>query len=781
MSETPASAAPGAFCFATKATTLERLAPHVTRARLCDQICVAIDRWKRDREAVTGEILRRFGSAELAVRSSAAGEDGWDMSHAGAHLSLVDVAPGKEILCAAIDDVFMSYRSPSSDDQVLVQPMVRDVVISGVVLTRDLDTGSPYYVINYDDFSGRTDTVTGGADSKTIFVHRSRSDALRSPRFSNLIQAAIELEKITGSHELDIEFCITAEDTVYLLQVRPLAARQRWQAIADSDIDAALDHIRDSISRRLVPAPGLAGATTVLAEMSDWNPAEMIGNTPRPLALSLYKRLITERVWAEGRGAMAYRMVEAPLLIDYFGRPYIDVRLSLNSFLPSDLDPAFAHRLVDHQLAMLVARPELHDKIEFEIAMTCYDFAFRHRLDDLRDAGFGADELSEFAQSVGRLTRDALIGGREAIDGLLAQTEFLETAETEKATGTQLDQARRMLASCMQFGTLPFATLARHGFIAVSFLRSLVERGVFGQDDSDRLIRGIRTVATDLVTDMRKAASGENSRAEFLAKYGHLRPGTYDVTSWRYDERPDLYLSSTGRDPVEETAPMNLSAVQRRDMAVLLEETGYAITPDALLDYMQAAIKAREQAKFAFTRSISDALCLLVEWAAGQGLSREDISFATIDELLAAPDPGRLAETIARAREAYTLTRAIRLPHIIREPADIDVVRVPMGQPTFITGRSVTAPARRLIMPATPDIDGHIILIESADPGFDWIFSHGIAGLITKYGGANSHMAIRSAEFGLPAAIGCGEQLFETLTGAAVIELNCATRKVTGH
>ena len=58
--------------------------------------------------------------------------------------------------------------------------------------------------------------------------------------------------------------------------------------------------------------------------MPDWNPAEMIGNAPRPLALSLYKHLITNRVWAEARAVMGYRRVEAPLLVDFHGRPYID-------------------------------------------------------------------------------------------------------------------------------------------------------------------------------------------------------------------------------------------------------------------------------------------------------------------------------------------------------------------------------------------------------------------------------------------------------------------------
>jgi phosphohistidine swiveling domain-containing protein len=109
------------------------------------------------------------------------------------------------------------------------------------------------------------------------------------------------------------------------------------------------------------------------------------------------------------------------------------------------------------------------------------------------------------------------------------------------------------------------------------------------------------------------------------------------------------------------------------------------------------------------------------------------------------------------------------------------VVRLPLGHPTFITSKTVTAKPILLSAAEVLDIDGRIVLIESADPGFDWIFSHSIAGLITKYGGANSHMAIRCAEFGLPAAIGCGERLFKSMTGAAVIELNAAARKLSPH
>ena len=50
--------------------------------------------------------------------------------------------------------------------------MVSNSKISGVITSRTLNKGSPYRVINFDDQSKLTDTVTSGssAETKTIFV-----------------------------------------------------------------------------------------------------------------------------------------------------------------------------------------------------------------------------------------------------------------------------------------------------------------------------------------------------------------------------------------------------------------------------------------------------------------------------------------------------------------------------------------------------------------------------------------------------------------------------------
>ena len=76
------------------------------------------------------------------------------------------------------------------------------------------------------------------------------------------------------------------------------------------------------------------------------------------------------------------------------------------------------------------------------------------------------------------------------------------------------------------------------------------------------------------------------------------------------------------------------------------------------------------------------------------------------------------------------------------------------------------------------DLKGKIIVIESADPGFDWIFSKGILGFITCHGGLGSHMAIRANEFDMPALIGCGTKIFSKLIHDKFIELDCNNKNI---
>jgi phosphohistidine swiveling domain-containing protein len=155
--------------------------------------------------------------------------------------------------------------------------------------------------------------------------------------------------------------------------------------------------------------------------------------------------------------------------------------------------------------------------------------------------------------------------------------------------------------------------------------------------------------------------------------------------------------------------------------------------------------------------------------------------FHTLRGGMAPPDMGEwLSRRAAEGGERYNLVQGIELPPLITCARELRSFVLPESQPNFIGSGAITGPCVVLgeQADANPALVGRIVLIPQADPGFDWLFGHEIGGLITAYGGANSHMAIRAAEFGLPAAIGVGESLFESLSRARTVHLDCRQRRI---
>ena len=66
----------------------------------------------------------------------------------------------------------------------------------------------------------------------------------------------------------------------------------------------------------------LLGESTIFGVMPDWNPAEIIGRKPKPLALSLYRELVTNKIWAYQRDNYGYKNLRSfPLLKEIFTIP----------------------------------------------------------------------------------------------------------------------------------------------------------------------------------------------------------------------------------------------------------------------------------------------------------------------------------------------------------------------------------------------------------------------------------------------------------------------------
>ncbi len=782
------------FAFGTKAETLQRLQAMLQHARVPDFLFFTLKEWRVRRTAVIARVLEKFAGTPLAVRSSALIEDGARHSMAGAFLSLLDVdGSNPDAVANAIDRVAQSMTGDSRD-QVLVQPMISDVAVNGVIMTYDMVHGTPYYCIDFDDESGRTDTVTGGsAINKGLFVYRhTAAEYLRSSRVARFLELARELESLCQCAALDIEFGLSRDGQLYLFQVRRMSMAGQWHPVTERRVERQLAFVEAFVRDCSLPRDGIVGDTTILAIMPDWNPAELIGTTPKPLSASLYREMITRATWHKARATMGYRPLhDAELMVQINGHPYIDVRLSFNSFLPAAISDDVGAKLVNAWLTRLRDNPEFHDKVEFDVVPTCLDFCFDEDFNARYGSVLDDAQRQDYRAALAALTRQAVAPGAASTltQALQSAERLAQTASPSRhqaCARTALANASRLMNACRQQGVLPFAIAARHAFIAEALMRSAVRRGALTQARLDAFKRSIHTVTANIVGEYAQVCLGKLPRDVFLARYGHLRPGTYEITSLRYDERDDLFDNEA---PLlhEVSAPaFHLDVAERDALNALLKESGLdVLDADQLCDYARTAIAARESVKFMFTKVLSDALSLLIAWGEQVGLSRDDLAYLdwnAIQNSLTQPPMDHIDRhyqlLAANARLQSESAHAFKLAHIISGVQDIYVATLNRSVPNFVGTGAASASIIELTaqMSAHANIEGKIICIENADPGFDWIFTQRPAALITRFGGANSHMAIRCAEFGLPAAIGCGDQLYSRLVAAGSAELNCAEK-----
>ena len=157
-----------------------------------------------------------------------------------------------------------------------------------------------------------------------------------------------------------------------------------------------------------------------------------------------------------------------------------------------------------------------------------------------------------------------------------------------------------------------------------------------------------------------------------------------------------------------------------------------------------------EYGKFIFTRSVSAILECIAEFAANTILAGKRCRMSPLAKLFKSDSmrespiaiTSMLKEIADANRSHHRVSSAIRLPQILSDSSGVSIIPFQVSHPNFITSQKISAGSFYLgPHNVSKELKGKIVLIENADPGYDWIFAQNIKGLVTKYGGANSHMA----------------------------------------
>ena len=471
-------------------------------------------------------------------------------------------------------------------------------------------------------------------------------------------------------------------------------------------------------------------------------------------------------------------------MYNFSGRPYIDVRLSFNSFLPKNLGNNISKKIVNHWCKKLIKNPYLHDKVEFEIADSCYDFSLKKKI--IKSYHFlSKNEKLEYFNIVKNHTHKIIDNYEKNFLRYfndLKQLEDYRISLISKIKNAKKIDYKKIINEKIKVlkkkGIIPFSKFARNAFIGKKILDDLKTKKIISTSDYKKLLNSLDTI-TSLYTKLeKKTRYSVKFKKLFNNLFFHLRAGTYDIEVDRYRNKINTYKIEN----INDVLSLNSNARQLfghkkiNNFKNFLNKNKLDLDASKLFNYITTSIKLRENSKYIFTRTLSDLIELLKIYGQNKNLNKKELSNLSINEIL---NFTNRSNKKTKNKNLSSFNQNIQLPFLISSKKDFFVCSIQEVKPNFITFKNIEAKCIRLNKKfKNKNLKNMIVLIENADPGYDWIFSKNIKGLITKNGGINSHMSIRCQELNIPAAIGLGEQNFNLLKSYFQINLNCKLNKI---
>ena len=754
--------------------------------------------WKKNKNKLLKKINILL-EKKICIRSSFYKEDSSKSSLAGQFESFINILNNKDNINRSIESLIKQYRDFNSNknfylrNYVLIQNYVKNSICSGVVTNYTLSDGAPYYSINYNDLSKSTLSVTAGDKHSYRVLHISKKSKgnIRSKKFKNIVEAVKKIEKIYHHKPLDIEFAVGNNFKVYILQIRPISTSFKWKSINENKFNNLLR--KNEKKYQIIKKRNQNyGKKAVFGLMPDWNPAEIIGFQPNLFSYSLYKFLVTDEIWATSREEMGYKKLKRPkLMYSFSGKPYIDLRMSFNSLLPKYLNRNLEKKITNFWINELISKPYFHDKIEFEITDNCFYFGLNKKIETKYNF-LKKKEKIIFFKALKNLTNNILKNYKSNFKKMNNNIIDLENFRIDiikkylQSKNGEIKFSKILLEKCKILGLIPFSKQARNAFISKKILTSLVEKKILSKTSYYNILSKLKTVSHDHIIDQKNLDNNKITIKNFNKKYYHLRPNSYDILNRRNIEKISSYQLKDRE--IKKLLNYNFDNIKNiitfeeyKRIQILLKKNKINIDVKNLLIFCISSMKLRENYKFMFTRTLSDGIQLLRYFSTKKGLGNKfsNVELNLIHKMKNKINMVNLKKQYFKNIKIRKYFKYVKLPYLIVSNNDFYVSSILLSKPNFISDKNISGKTVFLDGKSKNiNIKNKIAVIENADPGFDWIFSKRIKGLITKFGGVNSHMTIRCEELNVPAIIGFGEDNFSKLKDQSIININCKLQKI---
>ena len=689
-------------------------------------------------------------SQKIMIRSNSSSEDKEYSSSAGKYLSIGPIETNDlETIKKSWEMVVDSYEE-QDNQSVIFQNYIENAKSVSVLTSYKVGSDSAYRTFS-TYYGSETDAITSGKYSEinNFFMHRS-FDILpkKYEKYNVYLKIITQLEDLFKNKQLDIEMVLDKNNSPQLLQVRPLMGKKLNKESIFEEKDVIDRNLKNYKKLNKTTADRF-GTNQIYSNMSDMNPAEMIGKKPDNIAFGLYKFMFTDTTWNIQRGEFGYRKYSGGKLMELFNNvAYINVNHSLNSFLTRNLQKESCEEIINYQLNKLKENPHLHDSIEFDISRSSYVF----------------DTVEEFSKEYKNI-----ISPSEIIkwhnDLIQIDTKNKFTLEKNKkiilSTFSKLDKSfeyskKENIKLIRDTMALPFTHHSRLGFVYFAQLNSLLEKEVISEDQKKLLLLSVNSISTKMKADAYEVKIGKKTLEGFLDVYGHIRAGNYNLLSsnLKNDLNFTESLINNSQQPLEDN-------ILPKDIYTNIEEyftiNEIPLEASAWIDMFQEGLSTRENSKFYYTTGIDGIL---------NEVGEKNTSDRELFDLL---DIEFNEENTSDMR-----LKNVLMPDLITSNEDFYFYEEMSKDGNYIGQGTVIGDVLLIENEANRpnNLENKIVVIPAADPGWDWIFNYKIKSLVTKYGGPNSHMAIRCAEHNIPAILGIGENNFTVISNSKSLKID---------
>ncbi len=764
---------------------------------------VAGDRERANETAALLAAYERLGAGLVAVRSSAAAEDGAEHSFAGQQETILGVQ-GKDQLVGAVERCFQSWHSARSQayrahkgvaaDGAAMAVVIQKLVAAdaaGVLFTRDpLDPEGKRMLAEAAWGLGEL-VVSGRVSPDRFFLDRTthaldRQEISRKPismtaggirdvdpqlqsqpcldaaQLRELAELGLRVERYYGSPR-DIEWA-WANGRMWLLQARPVTTAGAFEK----------EEFRKSEIARLRALAAPTGTA-----WARYNLAEVLAR-PTPMTWAIIRRFMSGR---GGYGLMFRdlgfdpdpQLDEAGIIDLICGRPYVNLsrepKLYFRDF-PYGYDFA---ALKQRPAASFYPQPGVNASLAtgrmwLKLPLIIYRMfrsqsRMRRQMQTL-GGELRASVFPKFAKAV-TAARQIEVAGLSANE-LHGRLQFWTT---------------RTLVEFARIGLRP-------SMFAAAALANLENglQSVVAADEAPAVARALLTGVhpdpeTDLAAAIRALASGELSREDFLSRFGHRGPQEMELSQPRWAEDPaGLPDPGGGVTAGQNEGPRSEGRVDHGTPDDHWKDL-LATHPDHQSQLARLEPEFRTACEFMRLRESAKHYLLQ-----GYALIREallefdrrfklngGIFYLTPDELPPLLAGESFGAVIAARSKERQLALAIEAPAVLFSD-DLEAIgrALPVVNGTAWEGTPVSAgvaegEALVLTEPVASgaQTSGFILVCPSTDPAWVPLFLK-CAGVVMETGGILSHGAIVAREFGLPAVVGIPDACRRLQTGQRV-------------